>query len=423
MEFESVCVVGLGYIGLPTASTFAVSGLKVTGVDSNPKVVDLLRSGKPHIQEPGLGELFRQAFDSGRLKFAETPAEAEAFVIAVPTPVTGERRADLHHVEQAARSIAPVLQAGNLVVLESTCPPGTTLDLVAPILNESGLLAGADFHLAYMPERVLPGNILTELVENARVIGGIDPASAQAARDLYLAFVTGEMILTDATTAEMVKLMENTYRDVNIAIANEFSRIAAALGVNIWQATELANLHPRVDILRPGPGAGGHCVAVDPWFLVQSAPEQASLIQQARLVNDGQPEYAFQLIERAAGRLQGLQVAALGLTYKPNVDDLRNSPAIQIVRRLIGAGARVRTYDPLATEAAVEGADQVHTLEEALRDADLVLLLVDHNQFRTLEPSQIAGEMAGRAAVDLRGVWSRPDWEAAGFSLHVLGVG
>jgi UDP-N-acetyl-D-mannosaminuronic acid dehydrogenase len=385
--------------------------------------VSVLREGQIHIQEPGLRELVSQAFDTGLLQIGDTPTEADAFILAVPTPVAEDKQADLRHVVEASEAIADVLRAGNLVVLESTCPPGTTVDLVAPILDKSGLQAGADFHLAYMPERVLPGNILAELEQNDRVIGGVDAASAEAARKLYLTFVTGEMILTDATTAEMVKLMENTYRDVNIAIANEFSRIATVIGVDIWKATKLANRHPRVDILRPGPGAGGHCVAVDPWFLVQSAPAHSPLIKQAREVNDDQPKHALELIERAAGKLQGSRIAALGLTYKPNVDDLRNSPAIQIVKLLVEAGALVRTFDPFAIDAVVEGAESVQSLPAALRDADLLVLLVDHNPFASLQPDQIAHEMTGRTAVDLRGVWEREDWESSGFSLHILGVG
>jgi UDP-N-acetyl-D-mannosaminuronic acid dehydrogenase len=423
LPFETVCVLGLGYIGLPTASTFATHGLKVIGVDVNRQIVNTLREGGVHIQEPGLPDLVEQAFESGMLQIRETLLDADAFIIAVPTPVSVDKQADLRHVIEAAKAIAPVLRAGNLVVLESTCPPGTTLEVVAPILNQSGLQAGTDFHLAYMPERVLPGNILTELIENARVIGGVEADSAEAAHDLYLTFVQGEMYLTDATTAEMVKLMENTYRDVNIAVANEFSRIATHLGVNIWEATELANRHPRVDILRPGPGAGGHCVAVDPWFLVQSAPEQAPLIKQAREVNDGQPEYAVDLIERAAGKLQGSRIAALGLAYKPDVDDLRNSPAIEIVGKLVGAGAAVKTFEPLATKASVEGAEAVNSLEEALQDAEVIVLLVDHRQFAELKPSLIADAMKGTTAVDLRGAWKHEEWEASGFSLHLLGVG
>ncbi|MGD8865088.1 MAG: nucleotide sugar dehydrogenase, partial [Anaerolineales bacterium] len=271
MTFNTLCVLGLGYIGLPTASTFATHGVRVYGVDVDERVVALLQSGEIHIHEPGLRTLVQAAFGSGNLSVSDSPQPADAFIIAVPTPITEDKEADLSYVRQAAESIVPHLQEGNLVVLESTSPPRTTIDLLLPILERSGLKAGEGFYLVYSPERVLPGKILHELIENARVIGGIDNRSAQAARDLYSLFVRGQIHLTDATTAEMVKLMENTYRDVNIALANEFSRLGEHFGVDIWRAIELANLHPRVQILRPGPGVGGHCISVDPWFLVEAA--------------------------------------------------------------------------------------------------------------------------------------------------------
>ncbi len=278
MEFNRICVLGLGYIGLPTASTFANQGVKVLGVDVQPDIVRRLRQGQPHIQEPGLRALVQAALASGNLDLGERPAGADAFIIAVPTPFLEDKTADLSYVRAAAESIAPELRAGNLVVLESTCPPRTTADVVGPLLAKSGLTPGKDFYLAYTPERVLPGQILRELVENPRIIGGIDPASAEAGRDLYRLFVQGDILLTDATTAELVKLMENTYRDVNIAAANEFSRLAERLGVDVWQAIDLASRHPRVKILRPGPGVGGHCISIDPWFLVEAAPDLTPLI-------------------------------------------------------------------------------------------------------------------------------------------------
>ena len=264
MEFKKICMLGLGYIGLPTASMFASAGVEVVGVDVNQDVVATLQRGELHIHEPGLRDAVAAAIASGRLTFSTHTVAADAFIIAVPTPFYDDKRADMRAVTSAAEMIVPVLKPGNLVVLESTSPPRTTIDLVAPILERSGLKAGVDFHLCYSPERVLPGQILRELVENARVMGGVDAASAQAGRDLYAAFVKGDIFLTTATTAEMVKLMENTYRDVNIAIANEFSRLADRFGVDVWEAISLANRHPRVKILSPGPGVGGHCISVDP---------------------------------------------------------------------------------------------------------------------------------------------------------------
>jgi UDP-N-acetyl-D-mannosaminuronic acid dehydrogenase len=330
--FNKICVIGMGYIGLPTASTFAIHGVQVVGVDNNPEVLEVLNAGRVHIQEPGLRALAEQAFGSGNLRLSREPEPADAFIIAVPTPATprvkggADPTAELGMVVAASQAILPHLGPGNLVMLESTCPPRTTLDLVAPILERSGLRAGVDFLLAYSPERVLPGRILQELTENARVIGGVTPASAEAGRELYALFVRGEIVLTDATTAEMVKLMENTSRDVSIAIANEFARLAEHIGVDVWEAIAMANRHPRINILRPGPGVGGHCVSVDPWFLVQADPEQARLIRTARQVNDDQPLHAVLLVERALGTLQGRKVAALGLAYKPDVDDLVRVP-------------------------------------------------------------------------------------------------
>ena len=423
MQFHNVTVIGLGYIGLPTASLFAKYGLKVTGVDVDSEVLKGLKDGKVRINEPGLDELVQAALESGNLELSERPDRADAFVIAVPTPVTEDNKADLSYVVAATEAIAPHLRKGNLVVLESTCPPRTTLDLVAPILEDSGMISGQDFHLAYTPERALPGRLLQELVENIRLIGGIDEASSEAGRNLYRTFVEGEIVLTDATTAETVKLMENTYRDIGIAVANEFSRLAEQLGVNVWEAIRLANLHPRVEILQPGPGVGGHCIAVDPWFLVEAKPELTPLIQQAIAVNDGQPEHSTNLIRKALGGLEGKRIAALGLSYKANVGDLRLSPAIEIVVRLVAGGAEVHSLEPYAPDAAVEGAVAESTLEAALKEADAVALLVDHEWFAELDPTWAAAAMRGRVAVDLRGAWDAEAWRSAGFEIHTLGVG
>jgi UDP-N-acetyl-D-mannosaminuronic acid dehydrogenase len=423
VRFQTICVLGLGYIGLPTASIFASNGLKVTGVDVNERILAGLRQGEPHIEEPGLRSLVQAALNSGNLSIASRPQPADAFLIAVPTPVLEDKRADMRAVIAAAESILPHLRRGNLVVLESTSPPRTTVDVVAPILERSGLHAGPDFYLAYSPERVLPGQTLRELVENARVIGGIDRASARAGRDLYAAFVRGEVVLTDATTAEMVKLMENTYRDINIAAANEFSRLAQHFGIDVWEAITIANRHPRVKILRPGPGVGGHCISVDPWFLVESAPNITPLIRQARLVNDAQPAFAAALIEGALGGLHGRAVAALGLTYRADVDDLRESPAVEVARLMAEGGARVRTFEPYAAETVVPGCAAAPSLEAALKDAEALVLLVDHRAFVELDPVQVAAGMPGRLAIDTRGRWDRERWQAAGFHLHVLGVG
>jgi UDP-N-acetyl-D-mannosaminuronic acid dehydrogenase len=430
VNFEKICVLGLGYIGLPTASTFAVHGIRVLGVDVNTAIVETLQSGGLHIQEPGLREALGDALRTGNLRISQTPEPADAFLIAVPTPFFEDRhgeyqgvafkQADMRAVTSAAEAIVPHLRPGSLVVLESTSPPRTTVDLVQPILERSGLRAGVDFFLCYSPERVLPGHILSELIQNARVIGGVTPESAQAGADLYAIFVKGEIVQTDATTAEMVKLMENTYRDINIAIANEFSRLAEKFGVDIWEAISLANRHPRVKILRPGPGVGGHCISVDPWFLVEAAPELTPLIWNARQVNDGQPQFVLEKVRQAIESLEGKRIAALGLAFKPDVDDLRESPAAEVVRLLQSQGAHVLAYEPFKPEG-LPGIAAAPDLASALAGADAILLLVAHTEFAKLEPSSLAGMTPARIAIDTVGVWASPAWEAAGFRLVRLG--
>ncbi len=423
MNFKKICILGLGYIGLPTASTFATNGVKVVGVDVNPHIIETLQSGELHIYEPGLRELVQKAVKNGNLVIQPKPEEADAFIIAVPTPFYGDKKADMSFVSSAARAIVPYLREGNLVVLESTSPPLTTSGLLAPILEKSGLKAGKDFKLCYSPERVLPGQILRELVENARIIGGIDASSSQAGRDLYATFVKGEIHLTDATTAEMVKLMENTYRDVNIAIANEFSRLADRFGIDVWEAVSLANLHPRVKILNPGPGVGGHCISVDPWFLVEAAPDITPLIHTARKVNDGQPQYVVNLVKRALGSLKNKRVAVLGLSYKADVDDMRESPAVEAAHLLVQAGAKVKAFEPYKTTAEIPGLELVDSLAEVFADAEAILVLVAHAPIRTLEPDIVAKLTPARVVIDTVNTWPVDKWKAGGFSMFRLGVG
>ncbi|HQN04781.1 MAG TPA: UDP-N-acetyl-D-mannosamine dehydrogenase [Anaerolineaceae bacterium] len=424
MEFNTICVMGLGYIGLPTASTFASRGIKVIGVDANPRVVESLQNGHVHIYEPGLRELVGESLASGNLIIRNQPEPADAFIIAVPTPFYDDKKADMRFVRSAAEAIAPFVRQGNLVVLESTSPPMTTCGIVAPILERGGMKAGKDFYLTYSPERVLPGQILRELIENARVIGGVNRSSAEAGRDLYSIFVKGEIILTDATTAEMVKLMENTYRDVNIAIANEFSRLADRFGIDVWEAIRIANLHPRVKILNPGPGVGGHCISVDPWFLVEAAPDVATLIRTSRLVNDSQPEFVIHLVKQVLGEdLQQRRIAVLGLAFKPDVDDLRESPAVDIARHLADKGAQVKAFEPNKPDAEIEGVPAVDSLSKALEDAELVLVLVGHKEFRSLEATLVVKQTPARLLVDAVNVMPAEAFKQAGFRVFRLGVG
>jgi UDP-N-acetyl-D-mannosaminuronic acid dehydrogenase len=419
---NKICLLGLGYIGLPTGSMFALAGKNVVGVDPNPRVQAALRSGLASIDEPELQTLVTAAINSGRLRVQTKPEAADAFIIAVPTPLDPTtNRADLTFVERAARDIVPFLRRGNLVVLESTVPPGTTRDVLAPILAESGLVPGQDIFVAHCPERVLPGRILVELEQNDRLTGGLTPACAERAADLYQTFVKGAIMRTDATTAEMVKVMENTFRDVNVALANEFALIAERVGVDVWDAIRLANHHPRVNVLRPGPGVGGHCIAVDPWFLVGSAPEATRLIQAARQVNDAMPEH---VVARLATLVAPpAAVALLGVTYKAEVDDVRESPALRVAELAVEYGYDVRLCDPHVKAEALGLPAPLLPLEQALRDAEAIVLLVDHRAFQELDVDLVAALVSGKRVLDARNSLDRASWQARGFEVAVLGSG
>lgn len=409
--FNSICVVGLGYIGLPTAAVFAKTGLQVTGVDVNEEAVNTINSGKAHIVEVDLDGLLQGVVAAGTLKAQITPAEADAFIIAVPTPFKDDHAADLSYVEAATKSIAPIIKPGNLIVLESTVPPGATdkmvqwLDEARPDLKKAGG-AGVAYHAAHCPERVLPGRVLIELVQNDRIIGGITQACAERAKALYETFLNGECFLTNARTAEMAKLSENAFRDVNIAFANELSLISDELDIDVWELISLANRHPRVNILKPGPGVGGHCIAVDPWFIVDAAPETAKLIRIAREVNDHKPESVVNRVKKAASRFKNPVIACLGLAFKADIDDLRSSPALDITMHLAneceGSVLAVEpNIDKLPNSLNSTNVELVD-LKTALNQSNVLVLLVDHREFRRLQPKDRSEKMV----IDTRGIWN-----------------
>lgn len=405
MPFDTISIVGLGYIGLPTAAVFAGRKKRVIGVDVNQAVVDTINRGGIHIVEPDLDMVVHAAVVGGYLRATVTPEPADAFLIAVPTPFKEDNQPDLSFIENACRAIAPVLRKGNLVILESTSPVGATEkmsewlasarpDLTFP--QTHGDLA--DIRIAYCPERVLPGHVLRELVQNDRIIGGMSAACSRAACELYGIFVEGDCVVTGVRTAEMCKLTENSFRDVNIAFANELSLVCDKLGINVWELIRLANRHPRVNILQPGPGVGGHCIAVDPWFIVSAAPEEAKLISTARRVNDGKPEWVLNKVrETVAGLDEGLTrsdvtVACYGVTFKPDIDDVRESPAMKIVQALAGEGIRVVVVDPhVAQLPQLENVPLV-SFEEAGRLAQVALILVGHKAFREKSRESWAGK-------------------------------
>ena len=413
MLFKKISMIGLGYIGLPTAAIMASRGLKVIGVDVNQQTVDTINQGKIHIVEPDLDIVVRSVVQTGQLKATTIPEQADAFLIAVPTPFKEDHKPDLSYIKSAAKAIAPVLEKGNLVVLESTSPVGTTEKLADWLAEERKDLSfpqqkgdNADIFIAHCPERVLPGYVLQELVSNDRVIGGMTPRCAKEAAGLYKIFVKGECLITTARTAELSKLTENAYRDVNIAFANELSLVCEELHVNVWEMMELANRHPRVNILQPGPGVGGHCIAVDPWFIVDSAPDQAQLIRMARIVNDNKPVTVLDKVKAKAARFKNPKIACFGLAFKANIDDLRESPALQIVTQL----ANDQTGELLIVEPHIKTlpkrlADQSNTsltdTDTALDQADILLGLVDHDNFKQIDQDLLKEKIV----IDLRGMW------------------
>jgi len=414
-----VSIIGLGYIGLPTAAVLASKDIKVVGVDVSQYVVDTINQGNIHIIEPGLDVLVREAVQKNHLKAVINPEKADVFMIAVPTPFKGSHEPDLSYIRLAAKAIAPVLEKGNLVILESTSPVGATekmmtwmreerIDLSFPEFGNNNFIA--DIAVAHCPERVLPGQVVRELIENDRIIGGVTDYCAKQAKDLYKIFVDADCLLTDCRTAELSKLVENSFRDVNIAFANELSLICDKLGINVWKLIELANHHPRVNILQPGPGVGGHCIAVDPWFIVDSAPDQAKLIRAARLVNDNKPNFVLGKIDKAVKAIgknkSDLKIACLGLSFKPDIDDLRESPALSIAGKIGLMGfSELFLVEPNISSIPdkLKGESiSITSADKAIIAADIVVLLVDHTPFKKMDLEVLSGKQI----VDTRGIWS-----------------
>ncbi|XAS65972.1 UDP-N-acetyl-D-mannosamine dehydrogenase [Micrococcaceae bacterium Sec5.7] len=410
---ENVAVIGLGYIGLPTAAILAGNGIDVVGVDVNASTVRSVNQGEVPFVEPDLASYVAGAVSQNKLSATTDTPKAQAYIVAVPTPFNQDRTADVSYIEAAARGIAPQLEGGELIILESTSPPGTTQHLgeyiigLRPDLSLDGADGKRSIHVAHCPERVLPGRIMIELVTNDRIVGGLTPQAAELASALYAVFCQGEILVTDAATAEMAKLVENSYRDVNIAFANELSVISDKLGINVWELIKLANHHPRVNILQPGPGVGGHCIAVDPWFIVAAAPDEAKLIRQARETNDSKPDWVIGKVMDLVGDKVSPTIAVLGLAFKANIDDLRESPAVAIVETL---GRKLDAAELLVVEPHVDilprqlsGMANVvlRALDPSLAAADVVLLLVDHDVFKEIDPIVLEG----KGLVDTRGIW------------------
>lgn len=419
MIFNTISVIGLGYIGLPTAAAFASRQKQVVGIDVNARAVETINRGEIHIVEPDLDRVVKTAVGEGYLRASLQPEPADAFLIAVPTPFQGDHQPDMSYVQAAVVSIAPVLKQGDLVILESTSPVGATEQMAEWLANARPDLTfpqqvgdESDIHIAYCPERVLPGQVMVELFKNDRVIGGMTATSSQRACDLYNLFLEGECVVTNARTAEMCKLTENSFRDVNIAFANELSLICAEQQINVWELIRLANRHPRVNILQPGPGVGGHCIAVDPWFIVAQNPRQSRLIRTAREVNDGKPHWVLEQVRKQVAeclmasnkRASELKIACFGLAFKPDIDDLRESPAMQVTQLIAdwhqGSTLVVEPHVQQLPEK-LRGKATLQSLEDALQQADVLVMLVDHRQFKAIPPDSVQQAWI----VDTKGVW------------------
>ncbi len=411
---STVCVHGLGYIGLPTAAMLANHDYIVSGFDTNSEVLHALNNGGIHIEEPGLRAFVSHAIDSENLRLVDEVVESKYHLICVPTPFDHrDKSADLSYVQQAATTISSILRDGDTVILESTVPPTTTVDLVKPILEESGLVAGRDFALVYCPETVLPGNITTELKQNDRIVGGVNGVSTEAAVRLYSSFIEGEIHTTDATTAEFVKLSQNTFRDTNIALANELAMIARDYGIDSRSAISLANKHPRVGLHDPGPGVGGHCLPIDPWFLGQHS-DRPDLIEHAREVNDRMITYIIEVLEKELGGLTNQSIGVLGVAYKGNVDDTRESPGIRLVEELRhNESITVTAHDPHIDQCSIP----LESFEDTISNADAIVLVADHDEFENIDREKCSTYMSGTLVIDAKNLLDSHKWNEDEFNL------
>ena len=414
---KKICMIGIGYVGLPTAAMFASKGHKVIGYDLNKKAVDALNKGEIIIEEPGLLELVKECVEKGNLSATTTcPPDCDVYIIAVPTPINEDKTADMSYVESATKAIVPHLRKGCIVILESTSPPRTVEDLMLPILKETGLILGEELLVAHSPERILPGKVIEELRTNSRIVGGINEKSSIEVKKVYESIVEGEIFITTSTTAEMCKVMENTFRDVNIALANELAKISEELGVNAFEVIRLANHHPRVNILSPGPGVGGHCIALDPWFLVEKS-ENAKLIKQARLINDRMPLFVFDKIKNIVGGFNGQTIALFGVTYKPNIDDVRESPVMHLLEMLKKENVKVNVCDPHAKDQVENNMD----IYDAVKDASIMVLGVNHDEFKNIDFNKIASLLKDKNILDTRNFFNREELAKEGLNYYLLG--
>ncbi|MBM3254611.1 MAG: nucleotide sugar dehydrogenase [Candidatus Omnitrophica bacterium] len=414
---EKISVLGMGYIGLPTACMLANSGFEVLGVEIDKEIINKLNSGKLHIEEPELEKIFSSAFENNRLRVSLEPERSDVFIIAVPTPLDHRNKADLSYVISAVNKIKEKIKKGNLVILESTSPPGTTRNIVGKMItNSTGFIAGRDYYLAFCPERVLPGKIVYELENNDRIVGGVDKKSSEAAESIYKTFVKGKIFLTDLETSEFVKLAENTYRDINIAFANELSLICKDYGIDIREVIKYANMHPRVKILNPGPGVGGHCIPIDPWFILENTDRKDTLIEKCRKINNSMPFIISEEIAEIVGKYRDPKVTIFGFSYKENVGDIRESSAITINNELMEKGIKVLIYDPLVVNTKYKFSG----LEESVKGSDLVLLFSGHSVFRDIDLKSVYNLLRNKNIFDTRNFFDKSTIEKLGFNYYRL---